>query len=91
MAVLIRLPGSLKQWSNGNRVIEVEPGTVELAIQSLCLKYPAVAERVLGDDGKPRRFVNVYVNGEDVRLLQGTATALVDGDEVILAPAVAGG
>ncbi|HEX6508356.1 MAG TPA: MoaD/ThiS family protein, partial [Chloroflexota bacterium] len=50
-----------------------------------------VAERILDDAGQPRRFVNVYVNGDDVRLLQGSDTALSDGDEVILAPAVAGG
>ena len=92
MAVTVRLPGSLKQWADGQRRIEVESSeSVADAIRSLCTIYPEVGERVLDDDGQPRRFVNVYVNGDDIRLLQGAATPLKDGDEVILAPAVAGG
>jgi molybdopterin converting factor small subunit len=61
------------------------------AIQHLCTQFPAVGQRVLDDEGRPHRFVNVYVNGEDVRLTGGTDTPLRDGDEVIIAPAVAGG
>ena len=92
MAVVVRLPGSLKQWANGQRTVEVNSSdSVGDAIRSLCQVYPAVGERVLDDEGQPRRFVNVYVNGDDIRLLQGPATPLKDGDEVILAPAVAGG
>jgi molybdopterin converting factor small subunit len=91
MAVTVRLPGALKQWADGKRVVEVAPSSVGEAIQSLCRQYPAVGERVLDESGKPRRFVNVYVNGEDVRLLQGEDTPLLDGDELIIAPAVAGG
>jgi molybdopterin synthase sulfur carrier subunit len=92
MAVTVRLPGSLRQWADGQRLVEVESaGSVSEAIAGLCHDYPAVGERVLDDDGQPRRFVNIYVNGDDIRLLQGPATQLKDGDEVILAPAVAGG
>jgi sulfur-carrier protein len=92
MAVTVRLPGALKQWADGQRVVQVESSaSVGDAIQKLCKTYPAVGERVLDDQGQPRRFVNVYVNGDDIRLLQGPATPLKDGDEVILAPAVAGG
>lgn len=91
MAVTVRLPGSLKQWTDGKRIVEVPSGSVGEAIRSLCTEYPGVGERVLDEQGQPRRFVNLYVNGEDVRLLQGTQTSLSDGDEVIIAPAVAGG
>jgi MoaD family protein len=91
MAVTVRLPGALRQWAAGKRSVEVPPGSVAQAIQALCSDYPAVGERVLDEAGQTRRFVNIYVNGEDVRLLQGQETALRDGDEVIIAPAVAGG
>lgn len=91
MAVTVRLPGALRQWADGQRTVEVDSSSVSDAIRVLCTQYPAVGERVLDDDGKPRRFVNVYVNGEDVRLLDGQETPLRDGDEVIIAPAVAGG
>ncbi|GAC1331777.1 MAG: MoaD/ThiS family protein [Chloroflexota bacterium] len=91
MAVTVRLPGALRQWADGQRLVEIDSTSVADAIHSLCTQYPAVGERVLDEDGKPRRFVNVYVNGEDVRLLAGQDTPLRDGDEVIIAPAVAGG
>lgn len=91
MAVTVRLPGTLRQWADGQKLVEVHSTSVGEAIQHLCTEYPAVGERVLDDSGQPRRFVNVYVNGEDVRLLQGQETPLSDGDEVIIAPAVAGG
>jgi MoaD family protein len=91
MAVTVRLPGSLRQWAGGQRLVEVQSSSVGDAIQTLCAQYPAVAERVLDEGGKPQRFVNIYVNGDDVRLLQGEETPLSDGDEVVIAPAVAGG
>ena len=91
MAITVRLPGQLRQWADGQKQIEVQSSSVAGALQHLGTQYPGVAERILDDDGQPRRFVNVYVNGDDVRLLQGSETLLEDGDEIILAPAVAGG
>lgn len=91
MAVTVRLPGSLQQWTEGKRLIEVHSDSVGEAIRALAEEYPGVGERVLDETGQTRRFVNIYVNGEDVRLLQGAETPLQDGDELILAPAVAGG
>jgi molybdopterin synthase sulfur carrier subunit len=91
MAVTVRIPGALRQWADGQRALSVDSANVGEAVQKLCTTYPAVAERVLDEQGQPRRFVNLYVNGEDVRLLKGTETQLSDGDEVIIAPAVAGG
>lgn len=87
----VRLPGSLKQWASGQRQVQVAAGSVGEAIQDLCRQYPAIGERVLDETGEPRRFVNIFVNGEDIRFLQGTQTPVSDGDELILAPAVAGG
>jgi molybdopterin converting factor small subunit len=81
----------LRQWANGQRALEVQSDSVSDALQTVCTQYPAVGERILDDTGQPRQFVNVYVNGEDIRFLEGSQTALRDGDEVILAPAVAGG
>jgi MoaD family protein len=91
MAVTVRVPGQLRQWVDGQKLVEVPPCSVGDAIHELCQRYPGVGERVLDEAGRPRRFVNIYVNGEDVRLLQGNETPLRDGDEVIIAPAVAGG
>ena len=91
MAVTVRLPGQLRQWADGQKQVEVESNSVGDALQNLCIRYPSVGERVLDEGGQRRRFVNVYVNGEDVRLLQEDSTPLRDGDEIIIAPAVAGG
>lgn len=91
MAATIRLPGSLKQWAGGQRQIEVGGASVADVLADLTRQFPDVGERVLDEDGQPRRFVNIYVNGEDIRFLQGAETPISDGDEVILAPAVAGG
>ena len=91
MAITIRIPGALKEWTEGQRLVKVESGSVGEAVRELCTTYPAVGERVLDERGEPRRFVNLYVNGEDVRLLDGTKTSLSDGDEIVIAPAVAGG
>lgn len=91
MAATVRLPSTLGQLANGQRRVEVEPGTIEGVITSLCTRYPSIGERVLDEGGSLRRFVNIYVNGEDMRLLQEQETPVLDGDEIIIAPAVAGG
>jgi molybdopterin converting factor small subunit len=91
MAVTIRIPGALRPFTDNQRKVEVDSSSVGEAVQRLCTTYPDVGERVLDGDGRPRRFVNLFVNGEDVRLLSGTDTPLADGDELIIAPAVAGG
>lgn len=91
MAVNVRLPGSLKALADGQRVVEVPSDTVRQALQDLCVRFPTIGERILDVEGLPRRFVNVYVNGDDIRLLQGEDTSLCDGDELIIVPAVAGG
>jgi len=91
MAARIRLPGILHQFAEGQRFVSVDSDSVGAALRDLSTRYPAIGERVLDEQGHPQRFVNVYVNGEDTRLLNGIDTPLADGDELILAPAVAGG
>jgi molybdopterin synthase sulfur carrier subunit len=91
MTVSVRLPATLRPHAGGERFVVTEPGTVESIMSNLCERYPGIATRVLDEQGRVRRFVNIYVNGEDVRLLDRDGTRVNDGDEVIIAPAVAGG
>ena len=91
MAVLVRIPTPLRQLTNGQDRVEVEASTLAEAIQALENQFAGIKERLLDDTGEPRHFVNIYVNGEDTRFLQGLDTATNPGDEVSIVPAVAGG
>lgn len=90
MAVKVLIPTPLQKITEGKDIVEVEPGKVIDIINVLDKRYPGLAER-LCQDGKIRRFINVYVNEEDVRFLQGEETVVKDGDEVSIVPAIAGG
>jgi molybdopterin synthase sulfur carrier subunit len=87
----IKLPSVLRANANGERSIEVEAETVGDAVQALVGQHPALKEQLLTADGDLHRFVNVYVNGRDVRYLDGLATAIAERDEIRLLPAIAGG
>ncbi len=91
MPVNVRIPTPLRKLTNNEEVVEVQPGTVGGAITELQTKFPGIQERLVGEDGEVRRFVNVYVNEEDIRFLQGRETPLNDGDEISIIPAIAGG
>ena len=80
----------LRQHADGLTVVEVNAGTVQAALEELGAKYPGIQARII-ENGRVRRFVNVYVNDEDVRYLDNLATVVADGDEVSILPAVAGG
>jgi molybdopterin converting factor small subunit len=86
----IRIPPVLRGEAAGNRTVEVDAGTVREALDALVTAHPALGGRVLTDDGVPS-FLNVFVDGEDVRLLEGLDTPLAAGSTVLLLPAVAGG
>ncbi len=86
----IRIPPVLRAEAAGQRTVAVEAGAVRQALGSLVAAHPALAGRVLTDDTVPT-FLNVFVDGEDIRLLAGLDTALGDGSTVLLLPAVAGG
>jgi len=91
MPTKIRIPTPLRKLTNNEDVVEVSAATVGDAIVALQSRYPGIQERLLDDTGAVRRFVNVYVNEEDIRFLQNQKTQLKDGDEISIIPAIAGG
>ncbi len=86
----IRIPPVLRPEAAGNRTVAVDAATVRGALDALVAEYPSLKDRVLAGDGVPT-FLNIFVDGEDVRLLAGLDTELADGSTVLLLPAVAGG
>ncbi len=91
MAAKIRIPTPLRKLTNNEEIVEVNAGTIGSAIAELQSRYPGIQERLIDDGGAVRRFVNVYVNEEDIRFLQDQQTPVRDGDEVSIIPAIAGG
>ena len=91
MAVTVRLPTVLRPLANGQSQIAAEGSTVAEAVSWLVGEFPGIAPNLLAEDGSLHRFVNVYVNDEDVRYLSQMDTALCEGDELSILPAVAGG
>lgn len=91
MTVKVRIPTPLRKLTNNEEVVEVQAGTVGGAITELQARYPGIKERLLDENGTVRRFVNVYVNEEDIRFLQNQQTPIKGGDEVSIIPAIAGG
>lgn len=91
MAKLVRIPTPLRKLTNNEEVVEVKAATIGEAFAELQSRYPGIQERLLDDTGALRRFVNVYVNEEDIRFLQNQETKLKDGDEISIIPAIAGG
>ena len=87
----IRIPTPLRKLTNNEEVVEVNAGTVGSAITELQSRYPGIKERLVDESGAIRRFVNVYVNEEDIRFLQNQETPLKSGDEISIIPAIAGG
>ena len=90
MAVTIKIPAQLRDVTEGEGEIEVEGETVGEALDAVFDSHEDLRERIT-EDGTLRRFVNVYVSGEDIRFKDGLETELADGDEVTILPAVAGG
>ena len=91
MPVQVRIPTPLRKLTHDEEVVETSAETIGDAITDLESRYPGLQELLLDDDGQVRRFVNVYVNEEDIRFLQDKETPLKDGDEVSIIPAIAGG
>ena len=91
MSVALRIPTILRPLTGGVAEVTVEGSTLAEVIAAADVAYPGIAGRVLDDDGKLRRFVNVYVGDSDVRFEDGLATATPDGTSVSIIPAVAGG
>jgi molybdopterin synthase sulfur carrier subunit len=91
VSVIVRIPAPLRKITADQDSVPADGPSLSQCIDSLEASYPGLKERLCDDAGEIRRFVNIYVNGEDVRFLQGLTTPLKDGDEVSIVPAVAGG
>jgi molybdopterin converting factor small subunit len=87
----VRIPGSLRAQVGGASTLEVEGGTVEQILEALASQHPDIRGRLLDDDGKLRRFVNVFVDDEDIRHQDGVHTPVGPAQRVSILPAVAGG
>lgn len=91
MAVVVKIPTQLRAAAEGEAETEVDGATVQEVLEGLFERYEELRTRISDDDGSLRRFVNVYVAGEDIRFLEGLSTPVADGAEVTILPAVAGG
>ena len=91
MSITVRIPPALRSITGGDEEIAVEGATLREIIEALEAKHPGLKERLCDDKGKVLRFVNLFVGDEDIRMLDGLDTALKDGDEVSIIPAIAGG
>jgi molybdopterin synthase sulfur carrier subunit len=90
MAVKVRIPTPLQKLTDGKDEVEGEPGTIISLIKNLDRRYPGIGERITEGD-KIRRFINIYLNDEDIRFLKNEETEVKDADEVSIVPAIAGG
>jgi MoaD family protein len=90
MAVRVQIPTPMRQHTEGKTTVETSGATVQAVLADLGAKFPGLTSRIF-DNGQLRRFVNIYLNNEDIRYLDNLATAVKDGDELAIIPAVAGG
>ncbi len=91
MSVEVRLPTMLRSEAGGQAVVQVDGATVGEVLEGLVRQFPGLAGRVVTDEGTLHKFVNVYVNDDDVRYLDKLDTKVADNDEISIIPAVAGG
>jgi molybdopterin synthase sulfur carrier subunit len=91
MAIIVRIPTPLRRLANGQGEVSVEAKNIRELINALEASYPGFKERLVDENGELRRFVNLYLNDEDIRFLKGIDTELKDGDTLSIVPAIAGG
>ncbi|MFB6276939.1 MAG: MoaD/ThiS family protein [Halothece sp.] len=91
MSVKVLVPTVLQKYTDNQSVLECDGNNVQELVETLEQNYPGFKGRLRDDEGKLRRFLNFYVNSEDIRFLENEQTSLQDGDEVSIVPAVAGG
>lgn len=87
----VRIPTPLRKLTNGQEEVKASGGTISAVIANLEAQYPGLKERICDDQGKIRRFVNIFKNDEDIRFLQSLDTPVADTDELSIVPAIAGG
>lgn len=89
--IQVRVPTPLRRYTAGNGAVEAEGATVAALVDDLERRYPGMKDRICDEGGQVRRFVNIFVNGEDIRFLKHLDTPLKAGDELSIVPAIAGG
>jgi len=91
MSLKVVIPTPLRKFTSGAETVEVEAATIKEVIDTLESKYPGFRASLCDESGSLRRFINIYVDGEDVRFLENLATPVTDGAEVAIVPAISGG
>ncbi len=91
MSVKVLIPTPLQKFTGNQATLDCSGSSVAELLESLEQSFPGIKSRLCDEQGQPRRFLNLYVNSEDIRFLEGTETPLKEGDEVSIVPAVAGG
>ena len=91
MAVKVRIPTPLMKLTDNQAEVLAEGGSISEVINNLENQFNGIKERICEESGSPRRFINIYINEEDIRFLEGENTAVKDGDEISIIPAIAGG
>jgi molybdopterin synthase sulfur carrier subunit len=91
MSVHVRIPTPLRRFTSGAEEVSASGATISALVEDLERSHPGLKERICDEAGKVRRFVNIFVNGDDIRFLNNLDTSVKDGDEVSIVPAIAGG
>ncbi|MEE8471569.1 MAG: MoaD/ThiS family protein [Dehalococcoidia bacterium] len=91
MSVKVRIPSPLRSLTGGQGTVELDAANLVECLDNLDAQFPGIKARLCDEEGKIQQFVNVYINGEDIRFLQEMASTLKSGDEVSIVPAMAGG
>ena len=91
MVVKVRVPTPLMKLTDNQSEVTAEGATISEILNNLESQFAGIKERICDENGAPRRFINIYLNEEDIRFLEGESTAVKDGDEISIIPAIAGG
>ena len=91
MAVSVKIPTPLRKFTDGAAVVSLDGGNVGEVLQALDAKHPGLLDKICDKNGNVRRFINVYAGDDDIRFLDGLQTAVSDGTEISVIPAIAGG
>ena len=91
MSTRVRVPTPLRRFTGGSEEVGASGATIGAVVEDLERQFPGIKEKLCDDEGRVRRFVNIYLNGDDIRFLQNLETGVKDGDELSIVPAIAGG
>ena len=91
MAIIVRIPTPLQKFTKNQSEVQAEGATIQEVLAHLDSSFPGIRERLCDEQGMVRKFINVYLNDEDIRFIEGEKTVLKDGDELAIIPAIAGG